>query len=159
LLVALLITGAFPPLNQIVTTLSAPAGDDARSKTAAYLKSVTSPEDTILVWGWESGIYFMAQRDSPTRFALPFALYVNSPYLDEYAGILLKEVQARPPAYIADLRNPEMPFIEGRPAETCLSGNHMISKRMVDFLAYVCANYKEDRGIDTINIYKLQVNR
>jgi hypothetical protein len=159
LLVAVLVTGAFPPLNQIVTSLSAPAGDDARSKTAAYLKSMTSPEDTILVWGWESGIYFLAQRESPTRFALPFALYVNSPYLDEYAGILLKEVQARPPAYIADLRNPEMPFIEGRPPETCLSGNHMIDQRMVDFLAYVCANYKEDRSIDTINIYKLQINR
>ena len=125
LLVALLVTGAFPPLNQIVTSLSAPAGDDARSKTAAYLKAMTTPDDTILVWGWESGIYFLAQRQSPTRFALPFALYVNSPYLDDYAGILLKEVQARPPAYIADLNNPEMPFIEGRPVETCLSGNHM----------------------------------
>jgi hypothetical protein len=159
LLVALLVTGAFPPLNQIVTTLRSPAGDDARSKTAAYLKSVTSPEDTILVWGWESGIYFLAQRQSPTRFALPFALYVNSPYLDEYAGILLKEVQARPPAYIADLRNPEMPFIEGRSAATCLSGNHMIDQRMVDFLAYVCANYVEDRGIETINIYKLKAQQ
>ncbi len=150
LLVALLVTGAFPPLNQIVTSLSAPAGEDARSKTAAYLKAMTTPDETILVWGWESGIYFLAQRQSPTRFALPFALYVNSPYLDDYAGILLKEVQARPPAYIADLNNPEMPFIEGRPVETCLSGNHMLDQRMVDFLAYVCANYTEDRGIDTI---------
>jgi hypothetical protein len=117
---------------------------------------MTTPQDTILVWGWESGIYFMAQRESPTRFALPFALYIKTPYQDEFAHILLKEVEARPPAYIADIRNPEMPFIDGRPTETCLSGNQMTSQGMVDFLAYVCANYVEDRSIDTINIYRLK---
>ena len=159
LLVAVLVTGSFPPLNQIVTNLSAPAGGDARSRVAAYLKSMTTPEDTILVWGWESGIYFMAQRESPTRFALPFALYIKTPYLDEYTAILLKEVEARPPVYIADLRNPEMPFVDGRPAETCLSGNQMTNQGMVDFLAYVCGNYVEDSSIDTINIYRLRVKR
>jgi len=159
LLVAVLVTGSFPPMNQIITTLKAPGGDDARSMTAAYLKSMTTPQDTILVWGWESGIYFMAQRESPTRFALPFALYIKTPYQDEFARILLKEVEARPPAYIADIRNPEMPFIDGRPTETCLSGNQMTSQGMVDFLAYVCANYVEDRSIDTINIYRLKTNR
>ena len=159
LLVAVLVTWSFPPLSQVVTNLSQPAGEDARSTAAAYLKSVTTPEDTILVWGWESVIYFLAERESPTRFALPFALYVDTQYLDEYAGILLKEVQARPPAYIADLRDPGMPFIDGRPAETCLYGNKMSNKRMVDFLAFVCSNYEEDRSFETINIYKLRVHR
>jgi len=159
LLVVVLVIGSFPPLNQVVTNLRKPAGEDARSTTAAYLKSVTTPQDTILVWGWESVIYFLAERESPTRFALPFALYVNTPYLDEYAGILLKEVQARPPAYIADLRDPGMPFIDGRPAETCVSGNQMSNQRMVDFLAFVCSNYEEDRSFETINIYKLRVHR
>jgi hypothetical protein len=156
LLVACLITGAFPSLHQVASNLVTPAGDDPRSLTAAYLKSATQPEDTILVWGWESGIYFMAQRQAPTRFALPFALYVNTPYLDEFTGILLKEVEARPPAFIADLRDPGMPFIDGRPAATCLSGNQMTNQGMVDFLAYICAHYEEDRSFDTINIYKLR---
>ena len=159
LLVAVLVTGSFPPLNQIVTTLSSPAGDDARSRASAYLKSMTTPEDTILVWGWESGIYFMAQRESPTRFSLPFALYVKTPYLDEYASILLKEVEARPPLYIADLRNPEMPFINGRPPDTCLSGNQMTNQRMVDFMAFVCANYIEDKSFETINVYRLRAHQ
>lgn len=156
LMVAVLLTGAFPALNQIVGILHKPAGQDARSITAAYLKSVTTPHDTIMVWGWESAIYFLAERESPTRFALPFALYVNTPYLDEYAAILLKEVQARPPAYIADLRDPAMPLIEGRPAQTCLSGNKLRNKGMVDFLAFICSNYVEDRSVETINIYKLR---
>jgi hypothetical protein len=159
LLAAALITGSFPSLRQVTTNLSTPAGDDPRSLTAAYLKSVTTPKDTILVWGWESGIYFMAQRDAPTRFALPFALYVDSPYQNEFADLLLKEIQARPPAYIADLRDPAMPLIDGRPAATCLSGNQMSSQRMVNFLAYICANYEEDKSIDTINIYRLRTNR
>jgi len=159
LLVAVLVIGSFPPLYQVATNLITPAGEDARSRAAAYLKSVTTPDDTILIWGWESVIYFLAQRESPTRFALPFALYVKTPYLDEFAGILLKEVEARPPAYIADLREPDMPFIDGRPAETCLSGNKMNTKRMVDFLAFVCSNYNEDRSFETINIYKLRVHK
>ena len=159
LLVAALLIGAFPSLHQVASNLITPAGDDARSRTAAYFKSATKPGDTILVWGWESGIYFMAQRQSPTRFALPFALYVNTPYLDEFTAILLKEVQARPPAFIADLRDPGMPFIDGRPAATCLSGNQMTNQGMVDFLAYICAHYEEDRSFDTINIYKLRVTQ
>jgi hypothetical protein len=156
LLAAALVIGAFPSLHQVASNLITPAGDDARSLTAAYFKSATKPDDTILVWGWESGIYFMAQRQSPTRFALPFALYVNTPYLDEFTAILLKEVQAQPPAFIADLRDPGMPFIDGRPAATCLSGNQMTNQGMVDFLAYICAHYVEDRSFDTINIYKLR---
>jgi hypothetical protein len=156
LLVVVLVVGSIPPLNLVLTNLRKPEGGDARSATAAYLQSVTTPDEPILVWGWESVIYFLAQRQSPTRFALPFALYVNTPYLDEYASILLKEVQAHPPAYIADLREPDMPFIDGRTAETCVSGNQMTNQRMVDFLAFICANYVEDRSFDTINIYKLR---
>jgi hypothetical protein len=154
LLIAALLTGSFPPLHQVASNLIEPAGGDARSAAAAYIKKVTTPEDTILVWGWEAVIYFLSQRDAPTRFALPFALYLDTPYLNEYAGILLQEVQAHPPAFILDLRDPGMPFIDGRPAETCVSGNQMIHQRMVDFLAYVCANYQEDRSFDTINVYK-----
>jgi hypothetical protein len=159
LLVAVLVTGSFPPLRQVVISLSEPAGEDARSTTAAYLKSVTMPEDTILVWGWESVIYFLAERESPTRFALPFAFYLKTPYLDEYAGILLEEVQARPPAYIADLMDAGMPLIEGRPAETCLSGNRLENGRMIDFLAFVCSHYEYDRSIETINVYKLRAGQ
>jgi hypothetical protein len=155
LLIGILVTGSFPPLRQVVIVLSQPAGRDERSLTAAYLKSVTTPADTILVWGWESVIYFLAGRDSPTRFALPFALYLDTPYREEYAGLLLAEVQARPPAYIVDLLDARMPLIEGRPADTCLSGNRLDSPRLVDFLAFVCSHYEYNRRIQTINIYRL----
>ena len=155
LLIGILVAGSFPPLRQVVIVLSEPSGQDERSLTAAYLKSVTTPADTILVWGWESVIYFLAQRDSPTRFALPFALYLDTPYLDEYAGLLLAEVQAHPPAYIVDLMDARMPLIEGRPAEACLSGNRLDSPRLVDFLAFVCSHYEYNRRIQTINIYRL----
>src|SRR3990172_1225069 len=127
----------FRLFRKVVIILNDAAGQDARSVTATYIKSVTTPEDTILVWGWESVIYFLAGRDSPTRFALPFALYLDTPYREEYAGLLLEEVQAHPPAYIVDLMDARMPLIEGRPAEACLSGNRLDSPRMVAFLAFV----------------------
>jgi len=155
LLLATLVTGSFPPLRQVAVSLSDPAGQDARSLTAAYLKSVTTPSDTILVWGWESVIYFLAERGAPTRFALPFALYLDTPYRDEYARLLLAEVQARPPKYIVDLLEARMPLIEGRPPDTCLSGNRLDSPRMVDFLAFVCAHYVYHRRVKTIDIYRL----
>ncbi len=157
LLVAALLTGSIPPLAQVVSALGAPSGADARSTTAAYLKTVTSPDDTILVWGWESVIYFLADRDAPTRFALPFAFYLDTPYLDDFADTLLQEVKAHPPAYIADLNDPSMPLIGGRPPETCVSGNQIGTQKMVDFLAYVCANYEPDRDFEEINIYKLRI--
>ena len=156
--IAVLVIGAIPPMLQVVGALKRAKGEDARSAAAAYLKSVTRADDTILVWGWESVIYFLAERGSPTRFALPFVFYLDTPYLDEYADTLLEEVKARPPAYIADLMDPEMPLIGGRAAETCLSGNQMGTQKMVDFLAYVCANYEPDRDFEEINIYKLRVD-
>lgn len=156
LLVGILVAGSFPALRQVVVSLSEPGGQDPRSLTARYLKSVTSPGDPILVWGWESGIYFLADRDAPTRFALPFALYLDTPYLEEYAALLLKEVQAHPPEYIVDLLDARMPLIESRPEDTCLSGSRLDSPGMLKFLDFVCSHYRYDRRVHEINIYKLR---
>ena len=37
-------------------------------QVASYLRERTTPEDRILMVGLDSGVYFLADRDSPTRY-------------------------------------------------------------------------------------------
>lgn len=157
-LIAVLMVTGFAPMLQIGTYLRQPGEGDARSAAASYLQSVTRPDQPILVWGWESGIYFLAQRQAPTRFAFPFALYQASPYQEYYAGILLRDLQQNPPAYILDLLDAGMPLIEGRPAETCATGSRLESAGLQAVLNYVCEHYAFDRTLEGYNLYRLKNN-
>lgn len=157
-MLAILLAGGFPPANQIVTYLRDPIRSDARLATAEYLKSVTTPEDKILVWGWEAGIYYLADRQAPTRFAFPFGLYLSSPYQEEYADILLMDLKENPPEYIVDLMEAAMPLIGGRPGEACYADNAMPTGSLQSILAFVCGHYDFDRSIENYNIYKWRGN-
>jgi hypothetical protein len=156
LLAGLLIAGAFAPGLQIATFLSNPGSGDARAQTAAYLKSATSPEDRILVWGWESLIYFLAERESPTRYAFQFPAYLESPYQPAVLSTLLADLQQQPPVYIADTVDGGMPLVEGRPGAECLSGSRLEDAQLLAILSFVCDNYEYERSIEHINIYRLR---
>lgn len=158
LLAALLLAGSFAPTLQILTRLRA-SGEaipsDASYQTAQYLHSVTTPQDTILVWGWQAGIYYMADREPCTRFSFQFPIYFESPFQEQALSTLLSDIRSNPPAYIADTMDVEMPFIEGQTSEECLISNPANGNNLQGILNYVCSNYKLDRIIGDIHIYRL----
>ena len=155
-LAALLVITAFGPVLQVYAFLSNPGKGDARLATAAYLQSVTAPEDKILMWGWEAGIYFLANREPPTRYAFQFPAYLESPYQQSVLSTLLADLQNDPPAYIADTRDAGMPLIEGRPGKECLSGSQAKDAQLLAILSFVCSNYDFDRTFEYIYVYKLR---
>jgi hypothetical protein len=159
LLAALLISGSFAPGLHIWTYLSEPGTRDTRSETAAYLNSVTAPQDKILVWGWESVVYFLAEREPPTRYGFQFPAYLDSPYKQAVLTTLLEDIKAEPPLYIADTMDAGMPLVEGRLGDECLSGSRMDDAQLLAIISFVCSNYKFDRKIGNINIYKLHANK
>lgn len=153
-LVSILLSGSIFPLLQIIARLQGSGTQDSRSETAAYLKSVTSPQEKILVWGWESGIYFLANRESPTRYSFQFPAYFDSPYKQEVLTTLLNDIKTNPPQYIADTDDPEMPFIQGKTTAECLKTNPIDGDNLHAILNYVCSHYEFVKSFATINIYK-----
>jgi len=63
-----------------------------------WLKERTSEDDRIWNFGFQPGIYFAAERQSPTRFYFDhaFGLY------EEYEREAINELEAKPPLYIVD---------------------------------------------------------
>jgi len=76
-------------------------GFAAMEQIAARIRERTRPGDPILVWGFESGLYFLADRPASTRFGFLYPLVrgggseLESRYLREFVASL----DERPPAY------------------------------------------------------------
>jgi 4-amino-4-deoxy-L-arabinose transferase-like glycosyltransferase len=102
-----------------LTTTSTTTEDLARRVQPAQwemggrIRSSTTDEETIFVWGYASIIYMAAQRHAPTRFMSVGPLIMTweqSRWRDE----LLADLEERPPAY----------FIVGRHALPSVTGEH-----------------------------------
>ena len=131
MLIAVFLGGSYSSLLEIGLKLPLKVDDsqDSRAQTAAYLKSVTQPQDKILQWGWESVIYFLAERESPTRYSFQFPAYLNTPYRQAVLATLSKDIEADPPLYIADTQDDSMPFIQGKSMAECLAALRDWSER------------------------------
>ncbi len=77
---------------------------DTDVAVASYLAAHTTPDDCVLVWGYEPLIYFLARRAACTRYIFDFPLtsqYAPDSWLAGTRSIFLTEINAAPPAYIA----------------------------------------------------------
>jgi hypothetical protein len=155
-LAAILISGSFAPILYILVSFGQPGSGNSFSETAKYLNSATTAEEKILMWGWDSVIYFLADREPPTRYGFQFPAYFDSPYKKAVLSTLLGDLKREPPKYIADTGNPEMPLIERRLAEDCLSGSKMDDSQLLSIISFVCSNYEFDLNIGNIYIYRLR---
>ena len=76
-------------------------GFGAMERIAAHIRARTAPGDPILVWGFESGLYFLADRPASTRFGFLYPLVrgggtpLEARYLAEFSASL----QTNPPVY------------------------------------------------------------
>jgi 4-amino-4-deoxy-L-arabinose transferase-like glycosyltransferase len=64
----------------------------------AWLKARTTPDEKIWNYGFQSELYFHADRQSPTRFLMDRPFWNN----DEYVDQALAELNADPPLYVID---------------------------------------------------------
>jgi len=89
----------------------------ASEAVAQYLKSHTRPEDPILIFGHEPGLYVMAERRAPTRFAYDQPL-VTEPdgsrkfarYREQMREEFLSDLAGSPPRYIVVIENDQSPI-------------------------------------------------
>ena len=142
------------PLLEVASRLQSPGSMDDRAQTAAYLQSVTTPDQKILMWGWEAGIYFMADRQPPTRYSFQFPAYFKSPYQTEVIQTLLRDLKSDPPVYLADTSDPDLPLIPGHDLPGCLKNNPADGDPFHELAHYICSNVTYVKSIGSINIYR-----
>ena len=78
---------------------------------AEYLRQRTRPSDRIQVWGHESLVYYLAERDAASRFQTSNPLVtlpadgVLTPMQSRWRAEFLRDLEARPPRYVVVTRN------------------------------------------------------
>ena len=100
---------------------SLPGEDDPVGKAydaAAYVSAHTNPDDSILVYGFESTIYIVSNRHAPSRF------FFNPPVVSNYAPDawryeFLHDLEARPPKLILLRHGDSSEWIGGAPGDSC----------------------------------------
>lgn len=80
-------------------------------KIGDYIRTHSSPQDRIYVWGWYPGIYVRAQRLAPTPSAFEQGMHILPP--ERLAGFvrhLIECFEKQPPAFLVDSRKRHFPF-------------------------------------------------
>jgi hypothetical protein len=107
-------------MTLLVVVLLRPALLAARSNdqslhdlAAGHIIATTDAEEPIWVWGAESLVYLLADRDSPSHYFYQLPLMTEGWVTDELVATVVGELEANPPALIVDVSDPVMPPLDG----------------------------------------------
>jgi hypothetical protein len=77
---------------------------------AAYLRAHTRPQDPIQIWGYESLVYYMADRHAASRFQMTHPLVMHAPGAGltpmqlRWRAEFMLDMERQPPSYVAVVR-------------------------------------------------------
>ncbi len=85
----------------------------ADSQMAAWLQERTEATDPVFIWGFESLVYFLADRPPASRFIhnLPLIAHWSPP---EWRAELIRDMEEKRPTYVLVLYNDPQPWLAGR---------------------------------------------
>ena len=107
-------------------------GPDIRA--AEYIASHSGPDDGVVIWGWNSAILFMADRQSPTRFGWSMPLMMD-------AGTEVREAFRR--EFLCDLANDAPRWVIVAPLSEMLLGGAFSVQDFPAFAAFLDRYYVE----------------
>jgi hypothetical protein len=76
--------------------------DHIEQETALYIRRTTSKSDRILLWGGAPAIYFLSERDSPTKFAFQTALVTRGYQKPEMVDVILADLRKHKTVFVID---------------------------------------------------------
>jgi hypothetical protein len=109
-----------------------------------YIKTHTSPDDYVLMWGAEAGINYMSQRRSPTPYIYLYPLYARSYVNEQMILEFLDDILRKKPFLMIDTKNDELPMFEF-PLET-----ETITNKVTE----IKSNYQAVENIDGWIVYE-----
>ncbi len=128
---------------------------------ASYIRDHCDNDDTVLAWGGEAGINFMARRDSFTAF-FEYPLFISSPILTKLEDGFISDLLTHPPEIIVDayMDSPE----ELLSLNSVVRSQQIASGKLKDYSGaeklnivynYVSTHYVLEATIDSHDIYRL----
>lgn len=140
------------------------AADRSKTKSrtfevAEFVKSETSTEDTILVWGAEGYIYYLSGRRSPTRFFYQYPLVTAGYTNDSLGREFVAAFRQHLPRIIIDTKNPLLPPLsttERTGWQQGESGYSTLPSSMEPFFSLLDQNYIHVRDFSDWAIYMLR---
>lgn len=134
-----------------------PGADTQTTQTVAYIQQHTRPGDTVLLWGTQTGIYFLSGRESPTRYVHQIPLWNPRYGTKERIEEFLSDLMDKKPSLIIDTRLPSMPLAHQKydPA-SCGTGLAVGPPGMDQVYAFICDHYEqaETLGPDQWLVYR-----
>jgi hypothetical protein len=117
----------------------------SEAETVAYLRANMSGEQSVYVWGWNTGIAYLSGRATKNRFgfSMPLIMGRGSEFNTRYRSEFLRSMHQNPPEYI--VRGEHSGVIVGEDYQP----EHF--QEFEDFLSYC---YAEERQIGPFTLYR-----
>ena len=114
-----------------------------------YLRENSTPKDGVLVWGSEPLIYFLAQRNPPTRFVSNLAL-ISLWAPPAWRTELIRSLEGAPPKYIVVSREDWVPMI----SFNFLDSEGYLRERFPALLGFVTSRYQKVDDYKEFSIFR-----
>lgn len=125
---------------------------------AEYVRLNTTRDETVLVWGGQAGINFLAQRDSPVSY-LFFPLGVQSRVTDRLSENYYRDITSNPPKLIVDGNTYDLdhviPISVAEPIAWLSEHKIYETPYLLEVLKFIRENYTLVKNINGIDIYRL----
>ncbi len=135
-------------LEQYYALYTTGTGDGQEVLEAArHIRQHSRPEETLLVWGREPMLHFLARRRAPNRFVLGLSLCrFDSPHILQWRREYMASVQKNPPAFVVLVPRDETYFSpQGMAAQL---------KYFRQFRQWFQQNYRLDRTVGDYRLYR-----
>jgi 4-amino-4-deoxy-L-arabinose transferase-like glycosyltransferase len=121
----------------------------------AYVNEHTQPGQTVLVWGGNAGINFLAGRAAPTAH-FQYGILVPSTITDRISAQFYQDISSHPPAMILDQSDQELPPLS-IPNPVAWSAAHGVyaPPYLQQFFDFVHANYTYKTSVAGVAVYDL----
>lgn len=156
LVLALASVGTLRGYAAALKDLSASQGEVQRQEQLpSYVNENTQPGETVLVWGGEAGINFLARRDAPTAH-FQYGILAPSPITDRISAEFHRDVTANPPRLILDEAGEELPPLSASNPVQWLASRGLPPLAFVqEFFDFVHANYTYKTSVTGVPVYTL----
>lgn len=124
---------------------------------AHYLRENTQPEDRILVFGYEPGIYYLSARLSASRFHSDYPLTFPAitereiKYQNRWKKEFMRDIESAHPSAVVVVRN-DINVLEAE-------DSYSQAMRFKEFWAWLEKNYTQEQTIEDFIIYRMKAKR
>lgn len=121
----------------------------AAQDTAAYLDAQTKEDDTILVWGFQALVNYLAHRRAPSRYVFDYPLTIEQPESElrqEARDTFLTDIREKRPIYIVTVTNDVNPL-------QAVDSQQLLND-FPEFKAVIDRDYRLEKDIADFHLYR-----